>query len=84
MQKGSANRVANGAPVRIVQSWLANRGVLGDVDAWMKANDNRNGRNACTIQRIDDSQVRYGYFRREKGFLFNTYLLTNEIERIER
>ena len=55
---------------------------LGDVDAWMKANANRNGRNACTIQRIDDSHVRYSYFRREKGFLYNSYSLTNVIERI--
>ena len=67
---------------RIACEWVANRGTMGDVAAWMKANDNRNGRNACTIQRIDDFRVRYGYFKRKKGFLYNSYLQTNVIERI--
>ena len=67
---------------RIVSAWVANRGSMGDVNAWMHANDNRNGRNACTVQRIDDSHVRYSYFKREKGFLYNSYFSTNVIERI--
>ncbi|MGN0833588.1 MAG: hypothetical protein ACI4RD_08085 [Kiritimatiellia bacterium] len=37
------------APERIVRAWLAFRQEMGDVDAWMKANDNANGRNACAI-----------------------------------
>lgn len=70
------------APERIMRSWLSLRQTMGDVDAWMRANDNRNGHNACTIQRIDDSHIRYGYFKREKGFLYNSYFPTNVIERI--
>jgi hypothetical protein len=67
---------------RIASAWITNRSSMGDVDAWMNANDNRNGRNACAIQHIDNSHVRYSYFKREKGFLYNSYLLTNVIERI--
>jgi MinD superfamily P-loop ATPase len=38
---------------------------MGDVDAWMKANDNCNGRNACAIVSND----RYVYFEKiVKGF----------------
>jgi len=76
-----APRDAQGAD-RIASAWVANRSSMGDVDAWMKANENRNGRNACAIQRIDNSHVRYSYFKRERGFLYNSYLLTNVIERI--
>lgn len=67
---------------RIVSAWVANRAGMGDVNAWMKANDNRNGRNACTIQRIDASNVLYGFFKREKGYLYNSYFATNIIERM--
>ena len=67
---------------RIANTWVANRGGKSDAEVWMKANDNRNGRNACAIQRIGESQVRYFYFRREKGFLYNSYRLTNVVERI--
>lgn len=77
----TAPRDTQGAD-RIACEWVANRRAMGDVAAWMKANDNRNGRNACTIQRIDDFRVRYGYFKRKKGFLYNSYLQTNIIERI--
>ena len=31
------------APERIMRSWLDLRQTMGDVDAWLKANDNRNG-----------------------------------------
>ena len=70
--------------VQILTSWCAKRSALGDVAAWMSANDNRCGRNACAIQRIDDSRVCYWYFSREKGFLYNSYSLTNVIEVIDR
>lgn len=70
--------------VQIVADWCANRTAMGDVDAWMKANDNRCGRNACAIQRIDNSHIRYWYFEREKGFLYNSYSLTNVVEVIIR
>ena len=69
---------------RIVNGWCANRATLGDVEAWMRANDNRNGRNACAIQRIDDSCLRYWVFKREKGYIYNSYSLTNVIEVITR
>ena len=71
-----------GAPSMIVNKWLQLRTLHGDVAAWMSANDNRSGRNACTIQRIDESHVQYGYFKRKKGYLYNSYVLTNVIERI--
>jgi len=77
----TAPRDTQGAD-RISSAWVANRGSMGDAAAWMKANDNRNGRNACTIQRIDASNILYGYFKREKGFLYNSYFPTNVIERI--
>jgi hypothetical protein len=50
----------------------------------MQANANRNGRNACAIQHIDDSHCRYWYFKREKGYIYNSYSLTNSIEAITR
>ena len=40
---------AGGAPTRIVQSWISNRGSLGDVDAWMEANAENRAWNACAI-----------------------------------
>ena len=45
---------------RIATTWVANRGSMGDVDAWMNANDNRNGRNACAI----DSSRNFHYFKK--------------------
>ncbi len=57
---------ANKAPLdtqgadRIATAWVANRGSMGDVDAWMNANDNRNGRNACAI----DSSRNFHYFKK--------------------
>lgn len=45
---------------RIARAWVANRGSLDDVDAWMRANDNRNGRNACAI----DSSRNFHYFKK--------------------
>ena len=74
----------NQGSVRILSDWCANRSSLGDVAAWMQANANRNGRNACAIQHIDDSHCRYWYFKREKGYIYNSYSLTNSIEAITR
>ena len=51
---------STGAPARIVSQWMVNRSVQGDVAAWMNANDNRNGRNACAIEK----GLRFHYFRR--------------------
>ena len=56
----------------IVSSWIANRGGQGDVNAWMSANDNRNGRNACAIQKGTD----YRYFKRSGVFPLQLYTLT--------
>ena len=80
----NAPQDTSGAPVDILNRWLQLRPSYGDVRAWMLANDNRNGRNACTIQRIDDLDVQYSYFKREKGYLRNKYSLTNVIERVSR
>ena len=80
----NAPQDTSGAPVDILNRWLRLRPLYEDVRAWMLANDNRNGRNACTIQRINDLDVQYSYFKREKGYLRNTYSLTNVIERVSR
>ena len=69
---------------QIVADWCANRMSLGDVAAWMGANDNRRGRNACAVQRLDDAHVQYWYFKREAGLVFNSYSLTNVIEVMSR
>ena len=45
----SAPGDAGGAPTRIVQSWISNRGSLGDVVAWMEANADNKAWNACAI-----------------------------------
>ena len=59
-----------GKPVQIVLSWKANRGTLGDVGAWMKANADNNAWNACAI--IKDSR----YLYHKKGFLGRHKLAT--------
>ena len=64
--------------IAIVQSWCADRGGLGDVEAWMMANDNVNGRSACAIRRIDRNTIEYSFFRRSSHgagpfHFFNTY-----------
>ena len=53
-----------GAPERIINDWLDYRLSKGDVDAWMEANDNRNGRNACAIVR-DGVYIYYKRTRHE-------------------
>lgn len=42
---------ASGAPASIMATWVDNRAVMGDISAWMHANDNKNGRNACAIEK---------------------------------
>ena len=58
---------ASQAPARIVQSWQNLRQTMGDVEAWMKANDNKNGRNACAIVK----GVKYVYFKRVRHRFFS-------------
>lgn len=50
---------------KIVKNWAAKRKTLGFVDAWMEANNNANGRNACAIE----TGVGYWYIDRSPGFL---------------
>ena len=73
-----------GAPARIISDWLSRRSVDGNILSWMKANNNRYGRNACAILHLDDTHIQYNYFKREKGYLFNSYILTNTIESITK
>lgn len=40
---------AGGAPERIMRFWVANRGSLGDVNAWMEANARNKAWNACAV-----------------------------------
>ena len=49
-----------GAPARIMQSWLANRAAMGNVNAWMKANADNKAWNACAI--VKDQK--YVYFEK--------------------
>lgn len=51
--------------VQIINSRCANRSSLGDVAAWMRANDNMNGRNACAIRLLQGGKIEYRYFRRD-------------------
>ena len=59
---GEAPGDKGGAPARIIQSWLANRSIMSDVDAWLKANANNRAWNACAIVKGE----RYLYLK--KGF----------------
>ena len=43
----------------IIRAWITNRNI-GDVEAWMLANDNRKGRNACAI----DNKRNFHYFKK--------------------
>jgi len=58
----------------IVANYGANRVANGDIQAWMDANDNSNGRNACAI----DRDIAYHYFHKTVIVpgLINTYELT--------
>ena len=59
---GEAPADKGGAPARIIQSWLANRSAMSDVDAWLMANANNRAWNACAIVKGE----RYLYLK--KGF----------------
>jgi len=50
----------NQGSANIVTSWIANRGSMGDGNAWMNANDNPSGRNACVIEK----NLQYSYFHK--------------------
>lgn len=52
---------AGGAPARIMRSWVASRGTLGDVGAWMRANAENRAWNACAI--VKDQK--YLFFKRK-------------------
>ena len=70
--------------VQIVADWCATRTSLGDVGAWMKANDNPAGHNACALNRIDQNSFEYHFFSRTEHsvfgqHIFNSYKLTSEI-----
>ena len=62
------------APERIARSWVNLRQSMGDVDAWMEANDNKSGRNACAI--VKDSK--YVYFKRTRHKFFSQRFSTYE------
>ena len=68
------------APARIVRSWMNLRQSMDDVDAWMKANDNKNGRNACAI--VKDSK--YVYFKRIRHKFFSQRFSTYEKVEVRR
>ena len=51
---------AGGAPARIMNSWVSNKGTLGDVNAWMQANSQNNAWNACAIVK----NVKFVYFEK--------------------
>lgn len=55
------------------RAWINLRQTMGDVDAWMNANDNLNGRNACAI----DSARNYHYF---KKLFWKTYIKTTVLK----
>ena len=57
---------------QIVSSWIANRNAQGDVNAWMNANNNSNGRNACAIEK----GIEYKFYKRSGFSPFYSYTLT--------
>ena len=73
--------------VDIVRQWCDTRTSLGDVDAWMKANDCRSGHNACAITRLTQGRLEYRYFKRDDnnliGLTYHTYSEQVEIMEVE-
>ena len=73
--------------VDIVRQWCDTRASLGDVDAWMKANDCRSGHNACAITRLTQGRLEYRYFKRDDnnliGLTYHTYSEQVEIMEVE-
>ena len=69
----------NQGSAQILDDWCANRSPLGDVAAWMKANDRRSGRNACAIRILPSGKIEYRYFRKEgRSWGRNIYTETTE------
>jgi hypothetical protein len=58
----------------IISSWISNRGAQGDVTAWMNANDNPNGRNACAIEK----NLKYSYFHKYMPRVYRKKTVTKE------
>lgn len=52
----------NQGAVQILNSWCDQRASIGDIEAWMRANDRRSGHNACAIRRMDGTSIEYHYF----------------------
>ena len=48
--------------MEILEAWCGQRSALGDIEAWMRANDRRCGHNACAIRKIDGASLEYHYF----------------------
>ena len=48
--------------MEILEAWCGQRSALGDIEAWMRANDRRCGHNACAIRRMDGTSLEYHYF----------------------
>ena len=55
-----------------MNSWVANRGSLGDVNAWMRANANNSAWNACAIVK----DVKFVYFEK---FFFQKFKRIKEV-----
>ena len=67
----------NQGAVQILNSWCDQRASIGDIEAWMRANDCRSGHNACAMLRIDDTHIAYHYYERIP--LFRIYNKKTEI-----
>ncbi len=52
----------NQGGVQILNSWCDQRASIGDIEAWMRANDRRSGHNACAIRSMDGTSIEYHYF----------------------
>lgn len=51
---------SGGATTRIINAWRERRGSLGDVDAWIEANEKNRAWNACAIVK----GLKYVYFKK--------------------
>lgn len=56
---GRAPADSNNVSSAIITSWISQRGALGDIDAWMKANADNRAWNACAIE----NDEKYVYFK---------------------
>ena len=54
-----------GASVAIINEWIATRGEIGDVEAWMRANLAHGAYNACAIVKgVEIKYIRFGFLCR--------------------